>query len=30
MVKIIQVYYNDNYEKYQQIKEEVITDKVCI
>ena len=30
MVKIIQVYYNDNYEKYKQLKEEVITDKVCI
>jgi hypothetical protein len=30
IVKIIQVYYNDNYEKYQIIKEENITDKVCI
>jgi hypothetical protein len=30
LVKIIQVYYNDNYENYQCIKEEIITDKVCI
>jgi glycosyltransferase involved in cell wall biosynthesis len=30
IVKIIQVFYNDNYEKYQNIKEEIITDKVCV
>ena len=30
MVKIIQLFYNDNYEVYQAIKEEIITDKVCI
>ena len=30
IVKIIQICYNDNYEKYQYIKEEIITDKVCI
>jgi len=30
MVKIIQIYYNDNYDVYQPIKEEIITDKVCI
>jgi hypothetical protein len=30
IVKIIQIFYNDNYEEYQSIKEEVITDKVCI
>jgi hypothetical protein len=30
VVKIIQIYYNDDYEKYQAIKEEIITDKVCI
>jgi len=30
MVKIIQIFYNDNYEVYQAIKEEIITDKVCI
>ena len=30
IVKIIQLYYNDNYEIYQPIKEEIITDKVCI
>jgi hypothetical protein len=30
MVKIIQLYYNDNYDKYQSLKEEIITDKVCI
>jgi hypothetical protein len=29
LVKIIQIYYNDNYEKYQPIKEENITDLVC-
>jgi hypothetical protein len=30
VVKIIQLFYNDNYEVYQSIKEEIITDKVCI
>jgi hypothetical protein len=30
VVKIIQVYYDDMYEKYEPIKEETITDKVCI
>ena len=30
IVKIIQVFYNDNYEKYQNVKEDIITDKVCI
>ena len=30
VVKIIQLFYNDNYEIYQSIKEEIITDKVCI
>ena len=30
IVKIIQVFYNDNYDEYQAIKEEIITDKVCI
>jgi len=30
IVKIIQIYYNDDYNKYQNIKEEVITDLVCI
>ena len=30
VVKIIQLYYNDNYEKYQSVKEENITDIVCI
>ena len=30
IVKIIQVYYNDNYDIYQPIKNETITDKVCI
>ena len=30
IVKIIQIYYNDNYEKYKPIKEENITDKVAI
>ena len=29
-VKIIQLYYDDDYEVYQEIKEENITDKVCI
>jgi hypothetical protein len=30
IVKIIQLYYNDNYENYQPMKDENITDKVCI
>jgi hypothetical protein len=30
LVKIIQLFYNDNYENYQNRKEEMITDKVCI
>ncbi len=30
IVKIIKIYYNDDYNKYQNIKEEVITDLVCI
>ena len=30
IVKIIQIYYNDNYDVYQPIKDEVITNKVCI
>ena len=30
VVRIIQICYIDNYENYQYIKEEVITDKVCI
>ena len=30
MVKIIQLYYNDEYEEYMPKKEEIITDKVCI
>jgi len=30
IVKIIQIYYNDNYKKYEPIKEENITNKVCI
>lgn len=30
IVKIIQIYYNDNYDVYQPIKEEIITDKVAI
>ena len=30
VVKIIQIYYNDNNEKYEAIKEEIITDLVCI
>ena len=29
LFKIIKLYYNDNYEIYQPIKEEIITDKVC-
>lgn len=29
-VKIIQLFYDDNYDKYQLIKEENITDKVAI
>ena len=30
LVKIIQLYYNDNYDIYNEIKEEIITDNVCI
>ena len=30
VVKIIQIYYNDNYDKYKSVKEEEITDLVCI
>jgi hypothetical protein len=30
IVKIVQIYYSDNYDTYQPIKEEIITDKVCI
>ena len=30
LLKIIQLYYNDNYDIYQPIKNEIITDKVCI
>ena len=30
IVKTIQLYYNDNYEKYKPIKEENITDLVCV
>jgi hypothetical protein len=30
MVKVIQIFYNDNYKIYQRVKEEIITDKVCI
>jgi hypothetical protein len=30
MVKIIQLFYNDDYDFYQPVKEEIITDKVCI
>ena len=30
VVKIIQIFYNDSYDTYQPIKEEIITDKVCI
>ena len=30
VVKTIQLYYNDNYEQYEQYKEEIITDLVCI
>jgi len=30
IVKIIQVYYNDNYDIYQPIKEDIITDKVAV
>jgi hypothetical protein len=30
IVKIIQLYYNDNYEKYKYIKEEDITKLVCL
>ena len=30
IVKIIQLYYNDNYDIYCPIKEDIITDKVCV
>ena len=30
VVKIIQLFYNDDYQKYKSVKEEIITDKVCI
>jgi len=30
VVKIIQIFYNDNYKIYQKIKEEDITDLVCV
>jgi hypothetical protein len=30
IVKIIQLYYDDNYEEYNPIKEEIITDIVCV
>ncbi len=30
IVKIIQLYYNDNYDVYQPMKDENITDKVCV
>jgi hypothetical protein len=30
LVKIIQLYYDDNYEIYSPVKEEIITDMVCI
>ncbi len=30
IVKIIQIFYNDNYETYQPIKYDVITDQVCV
>ena len=30
IVKIIQLYYDDDYEKYAEIKEEDITNLVCI
>jgi hypothetical protein len=30
MVKTIQLFYDDDYDIYQSIKEEIITDKVCI
>ena len=29
-VKLIQLYYNDEHDTYQEMKEEIITDKVCI
>jgi len=29
-VKLIQLYFNDNYDTYQEVKEEIITDKICI
>ena len=30
IVKTIQLYYNDNYEEYKNVKEENITDLVCV
>jgi hypothetical protein len=30
LVKVIQLFYDDNYTEYKMIKEEIITDKVCI
>ena len=30
IVKIIQLYYNDDYEEYKNVKEENITDLVCV
>ena len=30
IVKIIQLYYDDNYEKYHEVKEEDITKQVCV
>ena len=30
VVKVVQIYYSDGYEEYQPIKEEIITDKVCV
>ena len=30
IVKTIQLYYNDDYEEYKNVKEENITDLVCI
>jgi hypothetical protein len=30
LVKLIQIYYDDDYKIYKDIKEEIITDIVCI
>jgi hypothetical protein len=30
VVKVVQIYYSDGYDEYQPIKEEIITDKVCV